>query len=169
MATKKIPSMEDALATFKDVMARASLKEFMYSNRVMISKNPKGQSVIVVPDHELWVKITDDQEFMKNVKEIDINDPDKDLLLYGEKLDGTWLEVDTQSVMAGLIFKVTVDSLMYELLINKNMIPLKLKKAEANNISYRVFSSPDVLALKKLFESPVEGGSFTIMRLMQIL
>lgn len=169
MATKKIPSMEDALNIFKDVMNRASLKEFVYSNRVMISKNPKRQSVIIIPELGLWEKMTTDTEFMKNVKEIGINDPDKGLLLYGEKLDDGWMEVDTQTIMGGSVFKITVESLVYELLINKNMIPLKLKKSEANNISYKVFSSSSILALKKVFDSPVDGGSFTIMRLMQIL
>ena len=169
MATKKIPSMEDSLNNFKSVMKRASLEEYLFMNTIMLSKNKKDQSILIVPEFELWNKITDDNELMEHIKEIDINNPDKDLFGYAEDLNNGWLNVDPMVIYNGSVFKITIDTFVYEFLINKNMIPLKLKKAEVNNISYKVFTTSHVLAVKKKFEFPVEGGSFSIIRLMQIL
>ena len=169
MAGKKIPSIQDSVETFKDVMKRCSLQNYVYVDTTLISKNQKDQSIIMVMEHPLWNKLTEDNEFMKNVTEMDINSSDRNLLKYSENLDVGWLEVDPQTIFNGLTFKITVKGFVYELLINKNMIPLKLKKAEVNNIQYKIFSDPYVLAIRKKFVSPVDGGSFTIMRLMQIL
>ncbi len=169
MATKKIPSINDALDNFKNVMKRASLEEYLYMNRIMLSKNKKDQSILIIPEFQLWDKITDDKELFEHIKEIDVNSPDKELFNYGEDLTNGWLDIDPMVIYNGSVFKINIDSFVYEFLINKNMIPLKLKKAEVNNISYKVFVTTHVLAIKKKFEFPVEGGSFSIMRLMQIL
>lgn len=169
MATKRVPSMEDAINVFKDVMKRISLQNYVYSNHILKSRNPKGQTVIIIPDMPLWEKLTEDKSFMTDVKEVDMNDPDKDLFNYADGIDSGWIELDSQKVFSGEIIKITIEGFVYDFPINKGMIPLKLKKAEVNNISYRVFTSPYVLGIKKKFVSPVDGGSFTIMRLMQIL
>lgn len=169
MAAKKIPSIDDALDNFKNVMKRASLEEYLYMDRIMLSKNKKDQSILIIPEFQLWNKITDDKELIEHIKGIDVNSPDKGIFNYGEDLINGWLDIDPMVIYNGSVFKINIDSFVYEFLINKNMIPLKLRKAEVNNISYKVFVTTHVLAIKKKFEFPVEGGSFSIMRLMQIL
>lgn len=159
--------MEDAVTNFKQVMSRASLKDYSYVNRIMLSKNPKGQSILIIPEQGIWDSIINDKEFMSHMREAT---SDISLFKYGEEVDsGTWIEVDPQVIYNGSVFKISIDDLTYELLINKNMIPLKLKKAEVNDIWYRVFLNPSVLVVKKKFTFPVDGGSFTVMRMMQIL
>ena len=167
MATKKLPSMEDAVTNFKQVMTRASLKDYSYVNRIMLSKNPKGQSILIVPEQGLWDKLVTDKDFMSNMSESTSN---VDIFKYGEEIDsGTWIEVDPQVLYNGSVFKISIDNLTYELLINKNMIPVKLKKAEANDIWYRVFLNPSVLVIKKKLTFNVDGGSFVMLRMMKIL
>lgn len=169
MAGKKVPCIEDALNNFKDVMRRASIQNYGYVNRIMLSKNPKNQSILTIPEPELWTKILNDPDLKDHIKESDATGDDVMLFSYGEDLATGWIEIDPNIIFNGVIFKLTIDGFEYDFPINKNLIPLKLKKAEANNIAYKVFTSPNTLAIKKRFEFPVDGGSFTIMRLLQIL
>lgn len=174
MATKKIPSVEDALNYFKDVMRRSSLENYVFVNRIALSKNPKGQSVIIVPDETLWCKIIDDSDLKDRFRELNPTDSADSntmkLITYGEDLTNDWFEINPEEIFTGEIFKLILDGFDYDIPLSKNMLPLKLRKAEFNNIAYRVFTSPiTVLALKKKFESPVEGCNFTMIRILQIL
>ena len=174
MARKKIPSMEEALNIFKDVMTRASLKNYVYVNNIMISKNPKDQSVLIIPDQELWKVIMEDAELSKDIRALNPENPDDShniqISSYAEDLNEGWFDIDLQVMYVGSLFRIKVDGLEYRIPINKSLIPLKLRKAEYNNISYRVFLSPDkVLAVKKKFDYPILGCGFTVMRILQIL
>jgi len=172
MAGKKKPSPNEALDIFKDITDRASLKMFYYNNRQMISKNPKGANIIIIPDIELWNMIL--ESFKDVIREIDMLDVDQsnmaELFKYTSDLSNNWLDLDTNNLYQGDVLKITIDGFNYELSINKGLIPLKLRKAEYNNISYKIFKDEGyLLGLKKRFDYPLEGYGFTIVRIFQII
>lgn len=176
MAKKKIPSTEDALKIFKDVMQRASLTSYQYVNNIMLSKNPDGNTIVIIPEQELWLKIIDDEEIKPVLKELDINDQrqsDKiQVLQYAKDLEcESWVDIDPEILFKGKIFKISLKGFDYEVPINKGLLPLKLRKAEYNNIKYRVFTKPNiVLSLKKSFDFPaIEHCGFTILRMFQVI
>lgn len=175
MAKKKIPSVDDAIKIFKDVMLRASLSDYLYVNNMLISKNQKG-TILVIPDNELWLKLLDDPEIKEHLQELDISIPEhyekSQLMVYGEDLENeSWVETDSEILYKGKIFKINIKGFEYEVPINRDLLPLKLKKAEYNNISYRVFIKPNVtLVLKKRFNFPdIEECGFTIVRMFKII
>lgn len=176
MAKKKVPSVEDAINRFRDVMLRASLSDYLYVNQTMISKNPKDNSIIIIPDQDLWIRLIDDEELKNHIKELDITNKDHSeqmkLCSYSDDLiHESWIEIDPNILFTGKIFKIGVKGFEYELPINRGLLPLKLRKAEYNNISYRVFTKPNlVLALKKRFDFPaIENCGFTMIRMFQII
>lgn len=176
MAKKTKPSSEDALNILEDALVRASLSDYYYVNRITLSKNIKGNTILVVFDQNLWNDIIDKPEFKDKLNELDLTKSENSLKInlcsYGEDLTNeAWIDLDAETLYNGKIIKISIDGLEYDLSVNKNLIPLKLKKSEFNNISYRVFP-PDVrtvLALKKRFDYPLEGYGFTIIRLFQIV
>lgn len=175
MASKKVPSVEDALKIFKDVMLRALLTDYLYVNKSMLSKNPKDHSILIIPDQTLWVKIIEDDELKSHIQELDINDPEQykslQLFEYGNQLDGdVWVDIDPEILFKGKVFKISMKGFDYEVPINRALLPLKLRKAEYNNISYRVFTKPSLmLVLKKRFDFPLEDCGFTIMRMFKVI
>lgn len=175
MAGKKIPSVEDALKIFKDVMLRALLSDYLYVNRTMLSKNPKDHSILIIPDQELWVKIIEDPDMKDHINELDINNPDQYKMLplfeYGNNLNSNdWIEIDPEILFKGKVFRISMKGFEYEVPINRGLLPLKLRKAEYNNISYKVFSKPSLmLVLKKRFDFPLEGCGFTILRMFKVI
>ena len=175
MGKKKEPTLQDGLKVFKEVMARASLSDYTYVNRTLLSKNQKGRTILIVPEEGLWNLILDDADLKGQLKPLDLNDPAssslKPLFEFGEDLaDTSWLPIDHEALMGGQVIKISIDSFEYSPVISGACLPVKLRKAEFNDITYRVFTSPSyILALKKYFSSPVEGGGFTMMRLFKIL
>jgi len=175
MGKKKLPSIQDALESFKNVMTRSSLSNYVHVNTRMLSKSPKGYSVLIIPDQQLWDLIIEDETLHPNMKELDLTDPKEaemnELFVYGDDLENKcWIEADPLVLLSGKVFKIKIHGFEYEIPINRDLLPLKLRKAEYNNIMYRVFTNPNVvLGLKKRFNSPVEGGGFTIMRLFKVL
>lgn len=176
MAKKKNTTVDDSLNYFKEIMKRASLSNYLYVNEIMISQNPKNQSIIIIPEHELWLKIVDDEEIKSQIKELDVNIPKErelnSLTVYGSDLNSKeWIDLDIDSLFAGKIIKVSIHDFDYDVPINKNLIPLKLKKSEYNNITYRIFKNNNqlVLALKKTFTFSIDNCNFTIIRLFKII
>lgn len=176
MAKKRIPSIEDAVILFKSVMERASLTDFLYVNNVLLSVSPKGYSVLLIPDTPLMAKLEEDDEFKKHLKEFDLTNPDQvpmrstfDFADEVEK-DG-WIGVDIEKLYAGAVLKISLDGFSYEISFNKDLLPLKLRKAEYINIDYKVLSRPGLyLALKKRFDTKgVDNGGFVMMRIFQII
>ena len=171
MAKASKPSLENAIILFQDVMQRALLSDYFHVNKTLLSKNPKGNTIVVSIDQDLWNGLIETTEFKDKIKEFDLTDSDNlvniQKITYIENTDD-WLELDSDILYSGKVIKLTIEKLEYELNINKNVIPLKLKKAEFNNISYKVF--PDMtLAIRKRFVYPLDNCSFDIIRLFQII
>lgn len=179
MGKKKEPSMADATNQIKDVMNRASLSNYFFVNTKIISKGPKG-SVIVVPDKELWVSMINDKEISDKMKELDLKKPEDgyfiDIASYAEDInDKSWVEIDPEAMYMGKIIKIRVhENFEYDVPINKDLLPLKLKKAEFNNITYKIFINEGKelslsLGIKKYFDYPLPESGFYIMRLFKVL
>ena len=173
MAKKKEPSLEEAIKVFMDVITRSSLTEFFYINNTLISKNPKGNSVVLLLEQSLWNGIIDNIEIKDKLHELDSNNPnhqdDIKLSKYTDIENATWIDIDSEQLYSGKVVKLNVEGLEYELSVNKNLIPLKLKKNEFNDISYTVIPSDMTFILRKKFNYPLEDHGFTIMRIFKIL
>lgn len=174
MGKKKEPSMEEAVKIFKDVMSRTSLSNYIYVNHTMISKTPKGRSVLILPDINLWKEIIIDEEIDK--RELDIKNPDEiklqSLFSYADNMESDeWINLDSELLFKGKIIKIRVNGFDYKISLNRDLIPLKLRKSEYYKISYRIFVSNDsfVLGIKKRFDYPLEDSGFYIMRLFKII
>lgn len=174
MAKAKEPSVDDALVIFKDVMNRSSISNYVHLNGIMIGKNDKDKNVIIVPDKSLWLKISEDEDIKSKLKEIDISDPaesENKLIISYAEVDPKYIDIDIDTLFKGSVIKIKVsDEFTYEIPINKNLLPLKLKKNEFNNIGYWIFNKPSlVLALRKRFDFPIDNYGFSMIRLFKII
>lgn len=180
MAKKKEPSVQDALAVFKDVAHRATLSDYFMVNRRMVSKTDKDRKVLIIPGDQLFDAIINDEELSKCIKELNINNPDEaalqEIFKFGDDLESpAWIEIDPEPLYKGRVKNVEVhDKFEYTIPIHRNLLPLKLKKAEYNNISYRIFIKISSvielsIAVKKKFDFPLEGCGFTMIRVFKIL
>lgn len=177
MAKKKVSTVDDALKVFKDTMSRALLTNYYHVDNIILSKNNNDNTILIVTDNDLWNKLIEDETWKKETKirELDITIPEEyDLnkrVEYGRDLESDWLPIDMDSgLYDGKIFKIKINGYDYNITINRDLMPMKLKKAEYDGVSYRVFKSPSqILAIKKRFDNVVEGFGFTIIRLFKII
>ena len=172
MAKKRESSIEDAASIFKDVVTRLALTDYFHINRVLFSKNDNGNTILLSLDQNLWNSIIDDPDFKDKICELDItkesSQPTLKICSYSDETTSTWVDLDCDLLYAGKVVKIKIDNLEYELSVNKNLIPLKLKKSEFNNISYCVFPNM-TLAIKKRFDYDLDDCGFSIIRLFQIV
>lgn len=171
MAGKKIPSSKDAIKYYDEVMTRASASGYCFVNKKIICKS-KSRSVLIIPDNLLWDELINRNQ--GELRELDLNNKDdfdkRHIFQFGEDLDLGWIDIDPEVFSKGKIMKISYKNLEYDIPINKDLLPLKLRKSEWNNICYKIFISPNlVLGIKKRFDFPLENYGFTIMTLYQIL
>ena len=177
MAQKKVPSSEDAIKFFKEVMHRASLSNYYYVDSIILSKNNSSNNILIIPDKPLWDKLIEDEDWKKenNFKEPDITNPEESNLPswieYGRELELDWIHINLDAdLYTGKVFKIKINDYEYKISINRDLMPMKLKKSEYEGIRYKVFLKPlHILAIKKRFENVVDGYGFTIVRLFQII
>lgn len=169
---KKVISPQTVVEQWKEVTQRASLSSYYNVNGTLVSKNNKGKILLVVMDIPLLALILADKDI--DVKEFDISDPEtkeyRAWFEYGSKLDGDgWLSlVDDTGFYDGKVIEIVINGHDFPVIISKELLPLKLKKAEFEMVEYRVFTDPGVLAIRKRYQ-PLENHGFTIMRLFQII
>lgn len=173
MAKKKEPSIDEALNIFLDVMQRASLFDYVHVNSDIISENPKGNSIIIPVEQTLWEELLKKKEFTDHLQELPLSDERTSLLTYIDNIDNEklWNNVDINEFFDGKIIHIKVASFEYDIPLNKNALPIRLKKTEFNNISYRVFIDKHVvLALKKKFVyEGIENCNFSMIRLFKVV
>ena len=176
MAQKRVPSIDDAVKNFIDVMERSELDKFIRDGTTLLSVSPKGFTVLTTVDKPLLEKLMESDAFKEKIKAIDLTDPEEKALQAKFALSNTitedgWVAIDLDALYRGDVIKISNDGLSYDIAINKNSLPLKLRKAEFNEISYRVFLQPNlILGIKKRFETKnVENGGFTMLRVFQII
>jgi hypothetical protein len=177
MAKKKLPSVEDAIKSFKEVMHRASLISYFNVNRTLVCRTKEKVLLIIIPDQSLWEKIVDDQELL--FKELDITTDDgKESMKYLEEtlkyeaLEDGWITIGvTEELFSGKVFKIKRNKVEYEIPINRDLMPLKLKKAEYDKLSYRITISKTkpLLFIRKRFDGIIDDYGFTIIRLFKVI
>lgn len=176
MAGKKIPSMDDSLKIFKDALTRATLTDFYSDGNRLIGYTADHVTIIISIDLDLLSKVSnDDDDLKEHIKPIDLTDKDQydmaRLLTVADDLDSdAWVEPDIDKLYNSKIVRIEVAGFDYDVAIHKSFLPLKLKKAEFNDIKYRIFANPSlILAIKKRFDTKVENGSFSMIRVFQIV
>lgn len=170
MAKKKEPSIDEALNNFLDVMQRASLFDYVHVNSDIISENPKGNSIIIPVEQILWEELLKKKEFTDHLQELNLTDDKASLLKYLDN-EPLWIDVDIDEFFNGKTIQIKVSSYEYNIPLNKNALPIRLKKSEFNNISYRIFIDDHVvLALKKKFiYEGIDGCNFSMIRLFKVV
>ena len=155
MATKKKPSIPEAILKFKEVSQRATLLDYVYVNNVLFSTNTKNQNVFIEVDDLLWNPLTEDEELKDKFKPIKIDNP-HNIGIYEKYFIGNegFVNIDDcESFVKGIDkIKIDIENFEYPIYINKDLIPLKLRKAESNNISYKTVRGISMLlCVKKYF------------------
>lgn len=160
MAKKKFPTVESAIKSFEEAMQRASLSSYYHVNTVMLSKNSDGHRILVIPDHPLWLKIIDDEKYTIDEPDRDNADEANELqwFHYGDSVlrdpqNKDWISIDvTEELFSGKLFNIKLKGREYDIPITRDLMPMKLRKSEYTDVSYRVFTDPLILAIKKRFE-----------------
>lgn len=173
MAKKKEPSISDAVDLFRDIIKRARIESFVYNNRTLMSYNTKNYKSYLTLDQTIWNAIMDEKDIREKMEELDIlkaNAQDKMGFEYCSKPDEGFIEIDGQEFYDGKNLHIKIDGYEYDAMINKTIFPLRFKKAEFNNISYRVYADRyPVLVVKKKWEPIVPDTEIKILRMFQIL
>lgn len=180
MAGKKKPSIEDSLKIFKDILKRTSGKEvtdmkFEYLNRnVITSIEIKGKSYLLIMsvDEILWNLIMQDSEL--SLDELDIT-KDNNIIsiinMYTSIPNDSWIQLDNELLYNGGIIKIRPKDYEYDIVINKNLLPVKMKKSEFNNLSYSMhqsISSYFIISKAFVFDE-IDGCNFNISRIFKIM
>ncbi len=176
MAKKKVITGEDALKLFKDLTERMCLSDYYNVNSVLLSEITKDNNVwrvLLVPDQKLWELVVDSNALM--YRELNILNPnEKDLqqwVRYGNDLNNDmWMRIENPlELFQGNVIKINISNRDYSIPITRELLPVKLKKAEYDDIYYRIFIDPFlVLAIRKRFEILPEFG-FDLIRLFRIV
>lgn len=171
--------MESAVASFKEVTCRALLSNYYYVGNIIVSSNISGNNILIIPDQELWNNLIEDNIWKVGcqLREPNINIPEEFIIqswiVYGKDLVTDWFPITLDAdLYTGKVFKIKINDYEYKISVNRDLMPMKLKKPEYEGISYKVFHKPlPVLAIKKRFEGAegVESSGFTIIRLFQII
>lgn len=174
MGKKNEPSIETSIKCFKDIIARMGLTDGLYQNHTIISKVPKIGMVGITVDDALWNHIIDDESIKGMIKEVDPTNKETIAMISIIDNAGDWLPVDANEIYSGKVIPITIAGFEYDILVNKDMLPIKLKKAEVSDISYQIVNSGEILAnskilkFRKTFVGSVESSSFSVMRLFII-
>ena len=132
----------------------------------------------------MLVNIIDNKEF--NISELkdDIEDFNNyrdytKIMNYYELRDDSWINIDiSNELFTGKIFEIQLDSKKYKISINRDLMPMKLKKAEYNDVAYKIYLKPFVLGIRKRFEyeykeketdENISKCNISIIRLFQII
>lgn len=173
---KKETTISDAVAEFISIMDRCQFISFKYENRIIYTTNPKKKNTntVFIPDEALWLALTENENFMKKCKELDPTNANDRIILerlsFTKDMDTNWIEIDNNSMANDDRIYIKLDGFEYKIEINKTIWPLRFKKNEFGNFSYRIFNKPfPAFAIRKKFISNIEGGSFYMLRIFQII
>ena len=173
MAGKKLTSITDELARFKDIILKNGFGSIRYQNHTMYADSPKGGLIIHVED-VLWNAIIEDAEIKSMMKELITTDKTDRLIIekltYCDNAAENWVDIDAMKIYDGSIINISIEDFQYQIPINKNLFLIKFKKSDAVDFSYQLITSPRLsLILRKEFKSKIPGANWTIFRIFQVL
>jgi hypothetical protein len=171
MVTKKVITADIETKTAEETILRGSASIYYNVNGILLSKNKLDCILLVVPDKPLLEKLLENKNI--TIEELSMENPDfkyfNDLFKYGQNLsDNSWISLP-ENFCEGSKVEITLKDYDYPIEINSALLPLKLKKAEYGNISYRIFINPLVIGLKKDFGSVNPGFGFSMLRLFRVI
>lgn len=175
MAGKKVPSIQDGLKYYKELIKRATLENFRHHENVLCGANKDKKMVIVIPEPTLWNAILEDEELKKHIdplSEDNMIDMSLDGLVHitSDLTSQAWIDLDSNILYGGGMIELKIDKVEYEIPLTRECLPIKLRKNECNNLTYRIFLNPSLtIAVKKYFPFAVEGCGITMMRLFKII
>lgn len=169
MATKKRKkeyTKEDALAYFEDVLQRSDLQNFLMCGDDVYSWDDDGHHTIIIMEKNLLNDMDPNRFPRGKGNETNISflyDCSRSLKEYED-----WIPIELDPLYSGDTVYLKMGD--RELKFNKGLLPMRLRKAEFNNISYAIQLVPyPILAVKKYFPSKLDGYGFTLMKVFKIL
>ena len=175
MARKKEPSVKDSLEVFQSVIDRIGGPKLIYQNRNILITSSKGINIGIIVDQTLWNEIWKDNLLAFRMTEFNINDPDANNLkerfsFLEEYKEEEFLPLDQVDLYNGKVIEIHHDEAAFDIMINKNLFPLRFKKAEFNNFGYQIKKRNYLaLSIKKTFVNKIPDTNFTIMRNFKVL
>ena len=172
MAGKKVPSIQDQLVKFKEIIKKFQVGKILHSNHVMFMRDKDDRLAIMTVDNDLWNLIVEDKEI--EMDELDpTNENHKVLINYAKYTEGeNWLELDAEDLYKGKIFNLKIEGVPYDIPISRDLFPIKFSKSDAKDFSYQIFSQPNViiLSIKKEFKlEAVPNSNFTLCKIYKVL
>lgn len=174
MAKKKEPSIQDAVIYFKSIVERISAGDIIHQNRVMLCNNGKC-SILITANQTLWDELINDESFKSKMSEVSPFDKERSGLINLGEETGSWIDLDIDELNSGKVIHIKIEGYDYKIAICKDSLPVKLKKAEMNNISYQIATMQNqnytnkVLKLRKVFPGVVDDSSFSVMSIFLIV
>lgn len=171
---KKEPTIEDTVNLFFDVINRCGFQVFRRYNTILHSKSKKNSGTFFVVEQNLWNIISEDQDFNEITREFNpLIDSDRlilDKMIFTKDMDNGWIQIPDEEMQSDKRIFIAIDGFEYNVEINKTIWPIRFRKAENGNFSYKVFRSPFyAFAIRKKFEGVGEDASFYMMRVFQII
>ena len=171
---KKEPTIADAAVSFLDVLQRCQFTSLLRENRILYTKGKKTGGTFFVIDQSLWNALTEDQDFNEMSRELNPLIPSDrivlDRLYFARDMENEWIDIPTESMLNDDRIFINIEGFEYKIEINKTIWPVRFKKAEFDNFSYRIFNKPfHAFAIRKKFVGPVDDSSFYLMRVFQII
>ena len=175
MAGKKEPSIKESMEELCSVLERIQCVPLLYQNRNILLTTLKGINIGIIVEQALWNEMWKNPLIEFRFKEFKADDPYADVIKerfrHLEEYDESkFLPIDGKDIYDGKSIEIKHELLEWELMINKSLFPIRLKKSECNNIGYQVKKdSYTAFILKKTFDSKIPDGGFTLVRCFKVL
>lgn len=174
MAKKKEPSISDVIGLFKDIIKRGKVESFTYNNRTLMGYNNKNIKFYLNLEAAAWNAIVNDNDIRPMLTEFNLKDSsehDRMAFSFCQNInDEEFIELNGESFYNGENIDIKVDGFDYDITINKSIFPIRFKKSEGNNFSYRIYLGRyPVLLIKKDWDPIVPDSGISMIRLFQIV
>ena len=168
--TKKEYTPEMAVDAYKDILNRCGVTNTYITDDIILAVTD-DPLLCIVADHGLL-------DILKN----ELSPPPYELGIFNGKIqafknishkpDSDWYPIDMDKLYTGDMIKIHLkigdESRCIE--FNKSFLPIRLRKAEFKDILYIFILDPfPFLCIRKVFQSPLDGYSFQLLRGYKIL
>lgn len=154
---------DKAVELFHSVIHRMGATKLYEYNRMWLIQLEEYRC-LVIPDEALYNELMASDEFKEKIKPCSIEN--SRIFSYTDKQN--WVSIDmSEEHFKGKEFNITIDGFSYDIPLNRDLMMVKLRKAEFSNISYQVYKEKHlVLGIKKRFDS---AYGFDMIRLFQVV